>query len=151
MPRDPLLHLYCSDGHRLGPQDCGPALLKFTGIEVGNAEPRSVGRARSQDSATSKHRVGAEEHTGEKALIPTLTCLLSPTSNNQSNKRLARKAASCPCDPVGTIPRQPPPAMLVCGSAPALDSSLLEPLHLLCQQRRVPITPSSPLQASDVS
>lgn len=98
-----------------GTGTAGPALFKFMGLEVGNAEPRSVGRPGSQDSAASKLRVGAEEHTGEKALIPTLTCLLSPAlKKSKSNKRLARKAASCPCDPVGTIPRQPPPAMLAC-------------------------------------
>lgn len=48
----------------------GPALFKFVGVEVGNAEPGSVGRAGSQVSAPSKLRVGAAEHTGEKAHFP---------------------------------------------------------------------------------
>lgn len=54
----------------MGSGTAGPALFQFVGVEVGNAEPGSVGRAGSHVSAPSKLRVGAEEHTREKAHFP---------------------------------------------------------------------------------
>lgn len=101
----------------MGSGTAGPALFKFVGVEVGNGEPGSVGRAGSHVSAPSKLRVGAEEQAPwRESSFPTLTCLFSPAlKKSKSNKRLTRKAAYCPCDPVGTIARQPPPAM-VCAS-----------------------------------
>lgn len=117
-PATPCFTFTTATGTGRGIRTAGPALFMFTGAEVGNAEPRSVGWPGSQDSATSKLRVGAEGHTGEKALLAFPSRRKNPRTMKGCKESSLSSVWPCGCHPQAAASRHAGVCLPPCRCAP---------------------------------